>query len=148
MIDRVLCLDIMCGVNMKITRIKAYSLAMATALLAGSGCTELSRKQTGMNATVENPWQVGRAGLPISQARPGGLGRLNYGEEAMLYRVTKTDTLTDIAIKHYGDRRFTYDIYLVNGTKLKEAGGLRRGIVLKLPKMDEPTSAEVFPARP
>jgi len=127
-------------------RSTATGLAVAAVLLA-CGCVELSRRPVSISATVENPWQVGRAGLPISSARPGGLGGVDY-QDAALYRVSKTDTLSGIALRHYGDRRYTYDVYLANGEKIKEAGGLRRGMIIRLPKLEEPTSARVFPARP
>lgn len=129
--------------------ISKYGLtAVALAALAAVGCVELGRRPAGYTVTVENPWQVGGAGLPISRARPGGLAGIDYGEDASLYRVSKTDTLPGIAIRHYGDRRYTYDLYIVNGAMLKEAGGLKRGMVLRLPKLDRPTSADIFPARP
>ena len=129
--------------------ISKYGLtALALVVFAAGGCMELGRRPAGYTLTIENPRQVGGTGLPVSSARPGGDSGMDYGEDAPLYRVSKTDTLSGIATRYYGDRRYTYDLYLVNGRLIEETGGLKRGMTLRLPDLEKPTAADVFPARP
>lgn len=117
-------------------------------LAAAGGCISTNREVMSTTTSMENPWEIGATNVPSSLPWGGGRVEAPDRDAWAYYRVGKTDSLTGIAIRYYGDRRYSEDIFLFNKKALQKSGGLRRGMVLILPAIDGMDKPVSFRTRP
>jgi nucleoid-associated protein YgaU len=111
-------------------------LAVAVALLMG--CVNLGSYPVSSRTEARGDlWKVKRPGIAPSVPASGGLAGLTVTGVNAFYRVAKTDTLVSIAERFYGDRRYAEKIAELNNDALMRAGGLKRAMVIALPRVEE-----------
>lgn len=116
-----------------------FFLTVCLLAAVAAGCVELDRQRTALKPRViGDAALVRKPGVSVSMPDPSGLSGGIPGDSDGLYRVGKTDTLTGIARRFYGDAAYSRYIKERNADLLREAGGLKRGLVIELPRMMKP----------
>jgi len=114
--------------------IRALKLSLAMALLCMAGCTREVNRTSRLGSY---PMEIGSAGTPLALRHQGSLRDWQYSGDVLYYRVSKTDTVAGIAVKFYGNRDRSLEVYAANKEVLKDAGGLKRGMILALPVLEQ-----------
>ena len=122
-------------------------LVLAVLLLAG--CTEVSKRRVRLEPTITRGQDQGERPPVAVGSRPVEPPRTYKVTGSIgFYRVAKTDTLISIAKRFYGNARFARELGNVNSQRIDEAGGLKRGLVLVLPKIEEEDRSLPLDTRP
>jgi hypothetical protein len=110
-------------------------LIIATMLAAAlSGCVRTGTARVTLTPELyDDPFPLRKPGVIIRTARPQKMYESGLDRREAFYRVAKTDTLVSIAEEFYGDRAMGWAIQERNREALREAGGLKRGMVIVLP---------------
>ena len=116
-------------------------LALAVAL---AGCVETGRRRVQLSPELIHDARVlKKPGITVTVPRPEGLSGFLLDKSERLYRAAKTDTLVVIAERFYGDRSMSSRLYEANRDLLRASGGLKRGMVIVLPRFVEQGEAEL-----
>lgn len=132
------------------------AICAAVVLAAVFGCVELKRTNKALAPEIiGDSIKVRKPGVAASMPRAEGLADVKFASIEGFYRVAKTDTLVSITERFYGDTRYMRQLVERNRDIITASGGMKRGMVLVIPKLEkrpgfppdiDATAAEVEPA--
>ena len=110
------------------------ALALVSFAAVQAGCSQPREKAAGdvANLPVASP-QTGHVIVAVQPEQPRPEPPVNAPPPGARYRVSKTDTAKSIALRFYGDEDFAQDIVEFNKEAIRQAKGLKAGLVISLP---------------